>query len=481
MNSHDLAERLYALGYKEASVTEEQYRVFVREEPFVHKILILSNNGGSFLDWKEFLQSRILPLRSGHSAFTVALLLPKGERVSSFLAELNWVEAIWSITGHGLKTSKKTDNAEQNWIVEERLITTVLNPVRESREDKEEIVIYKPSFLPYLLLGINFIMMMIATAAGGSENVEILIKMGAKYNPRIWLGEWWRLLTPLFLHAGFLHFFMNSYALHQLGIVVNRLFGKTRFLFIYFFSGVLGSAVSAIFRPHTISVGASGAIFGLLGALIYFSMRKPATSRRLFGRSLWMALGINFVLGFTIPGIDYLAHLGGLIGGVMGGAAVGLGKKDDLKQRWVWQMACFICFLFLIGVALTPPKTNWYQPLETGRLALQAGDLTKAITNLEYSYRLNPDNHLTENYLLRAYISSLEKLYKENKLEELAMTFRRMIEIRDNWIYHFDLGDIYLRQRKYVAAKQEFEEVLKLNPGNKEAQKMLRLLEEAGH
>ena len=89
---------------------------------------------------------------------------------------------------------------------------------------------------------------------------EVLIRMGAKDNPRIWQGEYWRLLTPLFLHAGYAHFFFNSFALYQLGRVVERLFGKARFVFLYFFSGLLGSALSTIFRPDVVSVGRRGAL-----------------------------------------------------------------------------------------------------------------------------------------------------------------------------------------------------------------------------
>lgn len=478
MNLVVLMERICALGYEEVSVAEAGYKVFLRKEPFLRKVLVLSDNSDSFLQWKEFLKRSVLPLQGEDSAFTVALLLPSGEKVSPFLAEFNWIETIWSISGYGVKTIKKVSGVEQHWMIEERLIASTLYP---EPEQKEEVVIYRGSFLPYLLLAVNLLLFILTIMSGDSQDVETLIKMGAKYNPLIWLGEWWRLLTPLFLHAGFLHFFMNSYALYQLGTVVERLFGKERFFFIYFFSGIFGSAASTLFRPEEISVGASGAIFGLFGGLVYFGIRKPAVSRRFFGRSLWMTIGINLLLGFTIPGIDYVAHLGGLFGGLLCAAAVGLGQKDYLQRRWFWRGTCLLSLFVLVWLALTPPTVNWYQPLEAGRVALQSGDTDKAISCLERSYHLNPNSSLAKNYLLQAYISRLPQLYEDRDLVELAKIYKRMIQIEDDWRFHFDLGQVYFEQRKYAKAKREFAEVLRLNPGNKEARNILEILKEHGY
>jgi len=479
VKSMGLVERICALGYEETPVEEIGYRVFLRKEPFLRKVFVLSDNGDDFLEWKEFLKRRVLPLQSGESAFTVALLLPPGEKVSPFLAEYGWVETIWSTTGYGVKTIKKESSAEQHWMIEERLISSTLYPVPQ--QQKEEVVIYKGSILPYLLLAVNLLLFILTMMHGNSQDIEVLIRMGAKYNPGIWLGEWWRLFTPLFLHAGFLHFSMNSYALYQLGVVVERLFGRGRFFFIYFCSGIFGSAAGAFFRPEVISVGASGAIFGLFGALVYFGLRKPAASRRFFGRSLWVTIGVNLLLGFIIPGIDYIAHLGGLVGGILCAAAIGLGQKDFLRKRWFWQGACLLSFSVVVWLALTPPAVNWYQPFEEGRIALQQGNTAQAISSLEESYHLKPDNSLVRTYLLQAYISSLPQLYKEKDSEAIIRTYQRMIQIEDYWVYHFNLGRTYFYQQQYAAAKREFVEVLRLNPENQDARRILQILEEHGY
>ena len=129
-----------------------------------------------------------------------------------------------------------------------------------------------------MLLAINVLVFLAMTALGGSENVGILILFGAKYNPAIVAGQYWRLLTACFVHIGLIHLLFNSYALYSFGREVERRYGRTRFLALYLLSGVAGSTASFVGSPR-LAAGASGAIFGLLGATIaYF-----ATYREQFG------------------------------------------------------------------------------------------------------------------------------------------------------------------------------------------------------
>ena len=107
---------------------------------------------------------------------------------------------------------------------------------------------------------------------GSSRNPYLLILFGAKYNPLILEGEWWRLITPMFLHIGLIHLVMNSFALYYLGTAVERIYGRYRFLFIYLFAGFAGTLASFLFSPDSISAGASGGIFGLFGALLFFGI-----------------------------------------------------------------------------------------------------------------------------------------------------------------------------------------------------------------
>jgi len=126
-------------------------------------------------------------------------------------------------------------------------------------------------------------------------------------------NEWYRLFTVALVHAGLMHLGFNMYALMVLGNPLEAAFGKNKMLIIFFFSLLTGSLTSAYFASaSSYSVGASGAIFGLFGALAIVGKRIGADTR-----SIYVIIGINFAIGFLLGGIDWKAHLGGLIGGLI--------------------------------------------------------------------------------------------------------------------------------------------------------------------
>ncbi|MED4070559.1 rhomboid family intramembrane serine protease [Priestia endophytica] len=170
---------------------------------------------------------------------------------------------------------------------------------------------------------------------GGSQNVETLIKYGAKHNELLLEGEWWRLITPIFLHIGLLHLLMNSIALYYVGTVVERIYGSSRFLLIYLIAGVSGTIGSFLFSP-TVSAGASGAIFGCFGALLFFGYKSPKIFFDTLGTNVIMLVLFNIVFGFVVPGIDNAGHLGGLIGGFVAAGAVQLPKKQSKLASLVY-------------------------------------------------------------------------------------------------------------------------------------------------
>ena len=131
-------------------------------------------------------------------------------------------------------------------------------------------------------------------------------------------NEWYRIFTVALVHAGLLHLGFNMYALMVLGNPIEAAFGKGKFLLVFFISLVTGSLTSAYFASaSSYSVGASGAIFGLFGALVIVGKRIGADVR-----SIYVIIGINFVIGFVLGGIDWKAHLGGLIGGLISAQVV---------------------------------------------------------------------------------------------------------------------------------------------------------------
>jgi rhomboid protease GluP len=178
-----------------------------------------------------------------------------------------------------------------------------------------------PRYAPlwtYVFLGINALVWLAMTAMGGSDNVRVLVYFGAKYNPLIIAGQYWRLLTACFIHIGILHLFFNAYALYSIGPTVEERFGRSRFFVLYLLAGIMGSALSFV-GNRNLSAGASGALFGLIGAMIaYFTMYRTQFGqwgKRALSNVLTVA-GINLVFGFVAPGIDNLGHIGGLLAGL---------------------------------------------------------------------------------------------------------------------------------------------------------------------
>jgi len=166
----------------------------------------------------------------------------------------------------------------------------------------------------------------------GSE----LVNLGVKADELIAQGEYWRLLTAMFLHIQIVHIFSNMLALYALGPQVESTFGHARFLAVYFLSGLLGSALSFLLSPDP-SLGASGAIYGLLGALVAYLVRNRQGfgeygQRRLM--NLLGVIGINLLLTISVPYIDLWGHAGGLLGGLALGWALTPVYRLDRDDLW---------------------------------------------------------------------------------------------------------------------------------------------------
>lgn len=172
------------------------------------------------------------------------------------------------------------------------------------------------------LLAIIAVVFVFEILTDAPRDVEVLLSLGA-IHPQIFArGDWWRLVAAMFLHAGMLHWLANSWALYQLGSLYEAMFGSWRFILTYFGTGLIASTASTLFT-RGYSVGASGAIFGILGAFIFSILRSPVWRHQPWTRSLlgqlvfWAA--INIALGFSVPNIDNVAHIAGLVSGLLFG------------------------------------------------------------------------------------------------------------------------------------------------------------------
>jgi len=181
-------------------------------------------------------------------------------------------------------------------------------------------------FVTWLLLGINvlvFLLMMASGVSPSNPSVPDLLRWGADFGPKTMDGEWWRLLTCMFVHIGVLHLVLNMVCLAVAGPIVERMFGNVGFLLVYIVAGLFGSLVSLLWNPMLVSAGASGAIFGIYGALLGQLLRQrnsiPAAALKQLQSSGVGFLVINLIFGLTQSNIDSAAHIGGLVGGFLGG------------------------------------------------------------------------------------------------------------------------------------------------------------------
>lgn len=178
---------------------------------------------------------------------------------------------------------------------------------------------FKDKILTLAIIAINiivFIVMQYKIYNSGNTVNEILINLGAKYNPLIENGEVWRLLTCAFLHSGFIHIGCNMYSLYIIGPQINQIYGWYKYLIIYTISCITSSLLSFYMSPYGISVGASGGIFGLMGALLAFAVIERHRIEKRYLSSLLQIIIINLFIGLNIRNIDNFGHIGGLLGGI---------------------------------------------------------------------------------------------------------------------------------------------------------------------
>ena len=219
----------------------------------------------------------------------------------------------------------------------------------------------------YVFFAINIAVFVLMALAGGSGNEPTLMAFGVKSNPAIAQGQWWRFVTPIFIHIGLLHLFFNSYALWIVGPQVEKLYGGARFVILYVLTGVAGVYGSYAYHPDTISAGASGAIFGGFGVLLVFGIRHrdaiPPFFKRSVGTGVLPVIVINLIIGFTIPAIDNSAHISGLLAGAALAAVVPFQKPGEetnagFRSMQVALMALIAVCFYQVGIHYDGPRLS---------------------------------------------------------------------------------------------------------------------------
>ncbi len=351
--------------------------------------------------------------------------------------------------------------------------------------------LYRP-MVTWVLLAIIAIVFVIETLLGGSTDGDVLIRMGAKYAPLIAAGEYWRLLTSMFLHIGVMHLFFNGYALLVIGTELERVLGPDRFSAIYVLSGLFGSLASYALSD-SLAAGASGAIFGIIGALAAFFLvhreRLGAWgSRRL--ANIGMVIVLNLVWGFSQPGrIDNLAHVGGLLAGLALGWAlapryeldrVRMQVLDRNTLRRYWPALGLAVLLLLGGTALVTPihRDSPGSHLFRGQQAIDAGKWEEAVAELEQAIAQDPSVADAVVYfhlgLAHNYLDHPEQAAEAYETA-LALDPASSASI-------WNLSLTYLELGRYVDARSSFESYAELTPGGSvEVQPYLDELDRLGY
>lgn len=234
-----------------------------------------------------------------------------------------------------------------------------------------------------------FALMLIMGANPLQPTIAVLLDWGANSGPKTMDGQWWRLFTSMFLHGGIIHLGFNMWVLWQVGHLVERLVGNVGFALVYVLTGLLGSLASIVWNSQSVSVGASGAVFGIVGTLLAFILLRrdtvPPTIFKSMRSSLGMFLLYNLAFGLAVPAIDMAAHVGGLVAGIICGLVCSQPLSPEMTSGRVWRNIVVLCagggvvLLTIVGLPAAPPDIR-RELAEVPRLEAEArGELNRLL------------------------------------------------------------------------------------------------------
>ena len=320
--------------------------------------------------------------------------------------------------------------------------------------------------LTHILFGANVAVFLAMLLASGNPAAfldpmhefppGVSIHFGANYGPLTLSEDWWRLFTYMFLHGSLLHIGFNMWCLWDLGKLCESLYGRWTYLFIYVITGVAGGVASLGWNPGVWSVGASGAIFGLAGALIAsfylgeFSLPQIAIKGTL--RSLLFFAGFNLLFGSMFPGIDNSCHIGGLVSGLALGAVIArLAPQQDAPLR----RASVVGFVALAVVAAGFGVREWRGgPMRMAREYQELGGRTDSVAQLEKIVRQQPS-------LVPAHFALAQAYLTRQQFPQAEAEFKKVLELQPkSQAARFDLGMTYLSEQRPEDAKTTFNDML---------------------
>lgn len=327
------------------------------------------------------------------------------------------------------------------------------------------------------LLAVNIGVWLIMQVSGGffngffvNDNTALFLRFGGLYGQSVANGEYWRLFTSMFLHAGAIHLALNSFILLSLGNQLEPIYGNTRFIIIYLLAGLAGSTLSFLFNETTVSVGASGAIFGLAGALLaYFLVHR---NKLLDGLASLAGLAFfiiyNFIVGLSNSGIDNWAHLGGFIGGFILGFGLmprylyeNINTQFGIERRISGYKTNEVSWVVAAIFATVLAVVVLYKS-ELGKSFLNSGGSSEAHTPAQVLEPIS-DGGTTWN----TYYSLGAESYNRGEYDAAISYFSKAIELKPNDadIYHIR-GLLYYATGEYDRAIADYDKAIDLNPND---------------
>lgn len=353
------------------------------------------------------------------------------------------------------------DAAKENIIAKTKV--NFIHLINSKKKEMQNIFSFGKPVFTYIFMVINVLYFIYMEMNGGTTSTETLIQFGAKYNPAIILdGEWWRLVSAMFIHIGFIHLALNMLAVFYLGVAIEKIFGNARFVFIYFIAGIGGSLASFSFTT-SISAGASGAIFGLFGAFLYFGVIHKRLFFQTIGTSILLILAINLVIGLSFEQVDMAAHVGGLLAGFLAAAIVGMpGKKRALNQLAI-AIGTLLLFIFIgyYGVSANENSQS-FQLLEIQE-HLMKNEFDEVINKATDALSLEGD---MESALLfqRSYAYIQQGRYNEALIDlEKSVTYHNPLPEA-----YYNLALLYEMNGEDEKASKAIEEAIRLDPKNED-------------
>ena len=322
----------------------------------------------------------------------------------------------------------------------------------------------------HAIFGINiavFLGMALSGISITDPTTQELLRWGANSAQLTLAGDWWRLVTSMFLHIGIIHIAFNMWCLWGLGALCENLYGPWTFAAVYFISGVSGSLASIAYHPHGVSAGASGAIFGLAGALISaytlgdFSAPRAAVAGSL--RSILVFAGYNLIFGAMSGITDNAAHVGGLVGGLLLGALIArVAPQEDAPLR---RLAVLLVGALVVGGAgfWLEQARGFDARVNRANQFLAEKKPSQAIGQLQSVIRQRPEFVPAHFALAHAYFDLRQYPQAEAEL-------KRVLQLQpQEQGASYELGVAYLNENRIADAKDVFSGMLSKDPSNADA------------